>query len=81
MEKGEIEIEPTLNKMFEKFSVLLDYTTISSEEFFAIQDDNVYTASIMPEKDILEFVPRSKNIIDGDSDGENEMNNAASTPT
>uniref|UniRef100_A0A8C4SC05 HTH CENPB-type domain-containing protein n=1 Tax=Erpetoichthys calabaricus TaxID=27687 RepID=A0A8C4SC05_ERPCA len=32
-------------------------------------------------KDILEFVQSSKNIIDADSDDENEMNNAAPVPT
>ncbi|GFW77299.1 hypothetical protein TNCV_924151 [Trichonephila clavipes] len=31
----------------------------------------------MADKDILEFVQSSKNIIDADSDDENEMNNAA----
>ncbi|GFV42399.1 hypothetical protein TNCV_4311291 [Trichonephila clavipes] len=35
----------------------------------------------MAEKDILEFVQSSKNIIDEDSDGENEMTNATPVPT
>ncbi|GFT38481.1 hypothetical protein TNCV_1247761 [Trichonephila clavipes] len=35
----------------------------------------------MADKHILEFVQSSKNIIDADSGGENEMNNAASVPT
>ncbi|GFT02376.1 hypothetical protein TNCV_4625151 [Trichonephila clavipes] len=34
------------------------------------------TAPIMGYKDILEFVQSSKNIIDADSDDENERNNA-----
>ncbi|GFW37358.1 hypothetical protein TNCV_859651 [Trichonephila clavipes] len=34
----------------------------------------------MADKDILEFVQSSKNIIDADSDVQNEMNNAASVP-
>ncbi|GFV53653.1 hypothetical protein TNCV_1042601 [Trichonephila clavipes] len=33
------------------------------------------------ETDILELVQSSKNIIDADSDSENEMNNAAPAPT
>ncbi|GFY11333.1 hypothetical protein TNCV_4473161 [Trichonephila clavipes] len=35
----------------------------------------------MPNKDIFEFVQSSKNIIDADSDDENEMNYAAHVPT
>uniref|UniRef100_A0A8C4SEN5 HTH CENPB-type domain-containing protein n=1 Tax=Erpetoichthys calabaricus TaxID=27687 RepID=A0A8C4SEN5_ERPCA len=81
MEKEDIETEPTLNEMFEKVSVLLDCPTVSSEEFVAVDDDNVCTAPIMTDKDILEFVQSSKNIIDADSDNENEMNNAAPVPT
>uniref|UniRef100_A0A8C4RRF5 Tigger transposable element-derived protein 4 n=1 Tax=Erpetoichthys calabaricus TaxID=27687 RepID=A0A8C4RRF5_ERPCA len=81
MEKEDIETEPTLNEMFEKVSVLLDCPTVSSEEFVAVDDDNVCTAPIMADKDILEFVQSSKNIIDADSDDENEMNNAAPVPT
>ncbi|GFW46045.1 hypothetical protein TNCV_3276631 [Trichonephila clavipes] len=57
--------------MFEKVSVLLGCSTASSEEFVAVNDD----------KDSLEFVHFSKNIIDADSDDENEMNNAAAFPT
>ncbi|GFT28878.1 hypothetical protein TNCV_3585761 [Trichonephila clavipes] len=38
-------------------------------------------APIMAGKDILEFVQGSKNIIDADSDDEDEMNNAASDTT
>ncbi|GFX53596.1 hypothetical protein TNCV_2327111 [Trichonephila clavipes] len=55
--------------MFEKVSVLSDCPTISSEEFVAIDDDNVCTAPIMADKDILEFVQSSED--------KNEMNNAA----
>ncbi|GFX05545.1 hypothetical protein TNCV_3434491 [Trichonephila clavipes] len=40
-------------------------------------DDNMCIAPIMADKDILEFVQSSKNIIDTDSDDENETNNAA----
>ncbi|GFV72980.1 hypothetical protein TNCV_1734481 [Trichonephila clavipes] len=35
----------------------------------------------MADKDILEFVQSSKNVIDADSDDENEINNAAPVPT
>ncbi|GFV84196.1 uncharacterized protein TNCV_3038561 [Trichonephila clavipes] len=46
----------------------------SSEELVAVDDDNEF-------EDILEFVQSSKNIIDADSDDENEMNNTAFVPT
>ncbi|GFS79553.1 hypothetical protein TNCV_2370571 [Trichonephila clavipes] len=45
------------------------------------KDDNVYTAPIMTDKDVLEFVRSSKNIIDADSDDQNEMNDVAPDPT
>ncbi|GFT31988.1 hypothetical protein TNCV_3468421 [Trichonephila clavipes] len=35
----------------------------------------------MADKDLLEFFQKSKNIIDGDSDDEKEMNGAGSVPT
>ncbi|GFV48941.1 hypothetical protein TNCV_1093411 [Trichonephila clavipes] len=41
-----------------------------------LDDDNVCTAPIMADKEILEFVQSSKNIINADFDDENEMNNA-----
>ncbi|GFX94297.1 hypothetical protein TNCV_4293421 [Trichonephila clavipes] len=40
-ETEDIEIEPTLNEMLEKISVLLDCPTVSSEEFVAVDDDNL----------------------------------------
>ncbi|GFX11960.1 hypothetical protein TNCV_2997441 [Trichonephila clavipes] len=58
------------NKIW-KTPARLDCPTVSSEEFGAINVDDVCTTSIM------EFVQSSKNIIDVDSDDENEMNNAA----
>ncbi|GFY31238.1 hypothetical protein TNCV_752011 [Trichonephila clavipes] len=76
-----------------KTSARLDCLTVSSEEFVAIDDDNACTATIMADKDILEFVQSSKisfifgvcskfkNIIYAESDDENEMNNAAFVPT
>ncbi|GFW72941.1 hypothetical protein TNCV_830641 [Trichonephila clavipes] len=48
----------------------------SSEECVAVNDDNVSTTPIMADKEILEFIESSKNIIDANSDDENEMNNA-----
>ncbi|GFY20044.1 hypothetical protein TNCV_2147371 [Trichonephila clavipes] len=47
------------------------------EESVAVDDDNVGTDPILAYRDILEFVQSSKNIIDADSENENEMNNAA----
>ncbi|GFV01555.1 SCAN domain-containing protein 3 [Trichonephila clavipes] len=61
------------NEMFEKVSVLLDYPAVSWEEFVAVDDDNVSKSPIITEKDILEFVQSSKNIIDADSTDGNEM--------
>ncbi|GFX71072.1 hypothetical protein TNCV_3648371 [Trichonephila clavipes] len=54
-----------------------DCSNVLSEEFVAVDDANVCTASITAYKDMLEFVHRSKNIIDADSGDENEMINAA----
>ncbi|GFS64732.1 hypothetical protein TNCV_4685161 [Trichonephila clavipes] len=55
---------------------------LSSEEFVAVDDDNVWTVPIMADKDILECVVQSsKNITDADSGSKNEMNYAASVPT
>ncbi|GFV82780.1 SCAN domain-containing protein 3 [Trichonephila clavipes] len=55
-EKVAIETEPTLKEMFEKVYVLLDCLTVSSEDFVAVDDDNVCTAPIEADKDILDFV-------------------------
>ncbi|GFU80781.1 hypothetical protein TNCV_515081 [Trichonephila clavipes] len=51
------------------------------EKFIAVDDDNVCTAPILEDKDILKFDKSLKNIIYADSDNENEMNNGASVPT
>ncbi|GFV73409.1 SCAN domain-containing protein 3 [Trichonephila clavipes] len=66
--------------MFEKVSVLLDCPTESSEEFVAVDNGNVCTTPMIADKDILELVQSSKNIIDTDSKDEKEMNNAAPVP-
>ncbi|GFW32356.1 hypothetical protein TNCV_675151 [Trichonephila clavipes] len=47
----------------------------------AVGDDNVYSAPIMADTDILEFVQSSKNTIDVGSVDEFQMNNSASVPT
>ncbi|GFU92593.1 hypothetical protein TNCV_4795211 [Trichonephila clavipes] len=57
-----------------------DCPNVLSEEFVALNDDNVCTASIMVDKGILEFLRSLTCIIDADSDDENEMNNAAPVP-
>ncbi|GFU96405.1 DDE-1 domain-containing protein [Trichonephila clavipes] len=67
--------------MFEKVSVVLECPTASSEELVAVDDDNVCSAPIMTDEDILELVQSSKNIINEDSGNENEMNKAAPVPT
>ncbi|GFW20626.1 DDE-1 domain-containing protein [Trichonephila clavipes] len=64
------------------FSALLfDCPIISLEKFVAEDDDNMYTVPILAEKYFLKNVQRSINIIDTDSDDENEMNNAVPFPT
>ncbi|GFX04083.1 hypothetical protein TNCV_3972321 [Trichonephila clavipes] len=65
----------------EKVSVLLDCSIVSSDEFVPVDDDNMCTASIMTDKNILGLDESSKNIIDADSDDENETNNAIPVPT
>ncbi|GFY07163.1 hypothetical protein TNCV_277101 [Trichonephila clavipes] len=57
-------------------TVSLDCPTVSSEELCSV-DYNVSTAPIMTDKDILEFFQSTKNIIEADSDEENEMNYTA----
>ncbi|GFX89297.1 hypothetical protein TNCV_1339961 [Trichonephila clavipes] len=47
---------------------------LSLEEFVTADNGNVCTAPNRADKDILEFVQISKNIIDTDSVDENEMN-------
>ncbi|GFV18047.1 hypothetical protein TNCV_168511 [Trichonephila clavipes] len=61
--------------MVQEISVLSNCLSVSLEEWVV---DNVYTALIMAEKDILEFVQISKNTIDADSCDENKMNTTAS---
>ncbi|GFV00593.1 hypothetical protein TNCV_915331 [Trichonephila clavipes] len=56
-----------------------DCPTVPSENFVAVNDDTACTAPIMADKGLLD-VQISKNIIDTDSDVENEMNNAAPVP-
>ncbi|GFW92931.1 hypothetical protein TNCV_3495641 [Trichonephila clavipes] len=58
----------------------LDCLIVLSEEFIVVDDDYVCTVPILADEDILEFVRSSRNIIDADSDDENEMNNTALAP-
>ncbi|GFW95522.1 hypothetical protein TNCV_1722231 [Trichonephila clavipes] len=68
-----------MNKI-RKTSAGLACPTLSSEGFVAV-NDNDCTALIMADKDILEFVQSSKNMIDADFNDENEIKNAAPVPT
>ncbi|GFX92784.1 hypothetical protein TNCV_4876411 [Trichonephila clavipes] len=70
-----------LNEIFEKVSVLSDCLTISSEEFVAVDDNNVCAASIMADNSISEFVQSLKDVIDAGSDDEKQTNNATPVPT
>ncbi|GFX44112.1 hypothetical protein TNCV_4119081 [Trichonephila clavipes] len=58
----------------------LECPIILSEEFTAVDDGNVRADPSMTDKNIFEFVQSSKNIIDADSDDENEMNKTAPAP-
>ncbi|GFU86559.1 hypothetical protein TNCV_4479951 [Trichonephila clavipes] len=63
-----------------RFCFLGRKVSVSSDELVAVDDDNVYKPPNMAEKDILQFVRNSKNIIHVESDDESEMNNAAPYP-
>ncbi|GFU93288.1 hypothetical protein TNCV_1860191 [Trichonephila clavipes] len=60
-----------------KTLVGLDYATVLPEEFVVVDDDNVYTEAIKADRDILEFIQSSENIMDADSDDEYEVTNAS----
>ncbi|GFU56291.1 hypothetical protein TNCV_582251 [Trichonephila clavipes] len=66
-------------QMLEKVSVLFFFDSVSLEEFVEVDYGNVCTVPIMTDKDFLEFVQSSKNIIDADSGDEKEMTDAASS--
>ncbi|GFU58800.1 hypothetical protein TNCV_2331781 [Trichonephila clavipes] len=57
-----------------------EMSNVLKKEFVAVDDDNAYAAPIMADKDILEFVQSSKDVIAGSED-ENEINNADLVPT
>ncbi|GFV67575.1 hypothetical protein TNCV_4622551 [Trichonephila clavipes] len=59
------------------FSVLFNCRTMSLEEFVVVDDDSMCTAPITVDRDISEIVQSLNNIIDINSDDENEMDNAA----
>ncbi|GFU81771.1 hypothetical protein TNCV_3086831 [Trichonephila clavipes] len=46
-----------------------------------VDNDNMGTVPIIADEDNMEFVQRSKSIIDADSDDENEINNTAHVPS
>ncbi|GFW15630.1 alpha-2 adrenergic receptor [Trichonephila clavipes] len=56
-------------------------TSVKSVAILEIENDNVYTIPINADKDILEFIKSSKNIIDSDSEDENEKNDTAPVQT
>ncbi|GFX60386.1 hypothetical protein TNCV_4076081 [Trichonephila clavipes] len=64
-----------MNKI-RKTTAALDYPIVLWVEIIVGDNDNVYTPSIMVDKDILEFVHSFKNITDADYDTENEINKA-----
>ncbi|GFS90444.1 hypothetical protein TNCV_4096581 [Trichonephila clavipes] len=66
-----------MNKV-QKTPAVFDSPTVLLEEFVAVDDNNVCTAT-KADKGTLEFDKKSKNIIDADSDDEKEVNNAASS--
>ncbi|GFX86829.1 hypothetical protein TNCV_3751021 [Trichonephila clavipes] len=59
----------------ENTSRIVDFPTVSWEEFVTVDDDNVCTAPIMADR------VNSKHKKYHDSDDENEKNNAAPVPT
>ncbi|GFV08640.1 hypothetical protein TNCV_4279361 [Trichonephila clavipes] len=61
--------------------IIVLFYTVLSEEFVEADDANRCTAPIMADEDILKLVQSSKNIIDLDSDDENEMTNSVLFPT
>ncbi|GFV58812.1 hypothetical protein TNCV_3731481 [Trichonephila clavipes] len=65
-----------MNKI-RKTPAKLDFPIVLLEEFIAVEDKNLGAAPIMTDKDILEFLLSSKNIIDADSKAENELSNEA----
>ncbi|GFV46353.1 hypothetical protein TNCV_3232421 [Trichonephila clavipes] len=65
----------------QKTAAGLNHPTVPLEEIVAVDDDNLCTAPIIAEKDILEFVHGSKNIIDTDANDKDKMNNAMLVPT
>ncbi|GFV97472.1 hypothetical protein TNCV_2039801 [Trichonephila clavipes] len=66
-------------KCLRKFLYYWTFLLLSSDEFVAVDDDDVCTAPITAYKDILMFVQSYKNILYADSNDENEMDNAASS--
>ncbi|GFW14969.1 hypothetical protein TNCV_4659301 [Trichonephila clavipes] len=57
----------------------MDCSTTSSEEFATVKDEGLYIPNYGRQSGV--FVQSSRNIIDADSDDENEMSSATSLPT
>ncbi|GFU59987.1 hypothetical protein TNCV_3237731 [Trichonephila clavipes] len=79
--RSEIQLAGHPLRGLRKTPAKLDCPIGSSEEYIEVEDDNVCIALIMADKDILEFDLRSKNIINADSDNENEMDDEDPVPT
>ncbi|GFT54721.1 hypothetical protein TNCV_5001051 [Trichonephila clavipes] len=73
---------PSGNEQNTENTSQIDCPTVLSEEFVAVNDDNVCTAPIMADKDTFwSLFKAQKNTIDAYFDGETEMNDTAPVPT
>lgn len=81
-ESADTKTEPTFNEMFGKVSALLDCPTLSLNEYVAV-DDNVCTAPIMTQKEIVEIVqnPNDSTYVDSDDESENGISDAVPVPS
>lgn len=81
-ESADTETEPTFNEMFGKATALLDCPTLSLNEYVAV-DDDVCTAPIMTEKEIVEIVqnPNDSTYVDSDDESENGISDAVPVPS
>lgn len=79
-ESADIESEPTFNEIFGKVSELLDCPTVSINEYVSI-DNDVSTAPILTEKEILEMVKNPKVSADSDDEFDNGFNDAVPVPS
>ncbi|GFW75093.1 uncharacterized protein TNCV_447981 [Trichonephila clavipes] len=75
------ETVATFTEKYEKICAILYCPAISSEKFVAVDHENLRTTSAMADKGIWSLFKAQKDIIDVDSDDENEINNAPHVPT